>query len=107
MSDIIKEAFERGFSRRLAETGLADQLDGRLRKQAIDHKTLLLFGLTAAPLALGAVTGRMHAAMNDITEDDIKEFKQRELIDEYKRQTRRLEIAARRKKLDKELYGRS
>lgn len=105
-----RDAFKVGFLARCVEEGLTLQQAHSRVKEARDKLAGLtdlpgkalelakpvvgaiagygLPALLAAPPIVGGVVGLTAAKMNDIDDTDVAEIKQRELTDEYARQTR-------------------
>jgi hypothetical protein len=104
-----REAFKVGFLARCAAEGLsapetarrvkdaADKLAGVLDAAGTLGKGLLEAGTgygvplaLVAPPAVGGVAGWAAARMTDVDDTDVAEVKDREVLDEYRRQTERL-----------------
>lgn len=105
-----RDAFKVGFLARCVEEGLTLQQAHCRVKEARDKLAGLLDlpgkalelakpvvgaiagyglpGLLAAPPIVGGLVGLTAAKMNDIDDTDVAEIRQRELTDEYARQTR-------------------
>jgi hypothetical protein len=82
-----KEAFRIGFLKRAAERGYTpDEALGMIKNAGVAGDLLnmswpaaLALGI-GVPVLGGAVTGSAHASLEDVSEDDIKRLKKRQLI---------------------------
>jgi hypothetical protein len=84
----------------LLSGAVGDVLD--LAKTSIPYAALVYAGI---PLAGGMATGKLHAAMTDTTEEDVKRYKMRDIENAYREETARIRARLQRENWRKNLIG--